>query len=244
VRDQAGEKRTGSGSREKAFRRRAARPRSHESQLSESDQRQRGGRFPRRCPAKYSQGRKGCNRGPAIAKHWIHQFSVGVTVPPPHVVTGSFQRTLEQNDGRTARAVERMRQRRVRMHPLEAVGFERQGSEKRRAGGERMNRRPEIVNEARQRQGQRAACAADGRGRLDQRDRAAGLRQRYRGSQTVRSGANDNGVVRGPRKPVAQRFVQAGSPALSDDPRASRPSAVIPATANTAIAIVAASAKE
>src|SRR6266576_2803454 len=72
--------------------------------------------------------------------------------------------------------IERMRQRDIRLNPGEPESIEWESFEKRRTGSEWMNCRAEIVDETGQRQFTRA-------------------RENNGGRQTVRSGANDNGII-------------------------------------------------
>ena len=70
---------------------------------------------------------------------------------------------------------------------LEPVLGERQRAEERRADAERVDRRADIVDEARQRQLGRARPAADVSARLEHQHRAPGARQRDRRRQPVRA---------------------------------------------------------
>jgi hypothetical protein len=57
-----------------------------------------------------------------------------------------------------------------------------------------VDRGADVVAEAGQRELGRARAAADGVLRLEDEDRAAGLREGDRGRQPVRAGADDDGV--------------------------------------------------
>jgi hypothetical protein len=87
--------------------------------------------------------------------------------------------------------VERMRERRGRLDPVD-VELER--PEERRRGAERVDGRADVVPKAGERQLGRARAAADAVLRLEDEDRASGLRQSDRGGEPVRAGADDDGV--------------------------------------------------
>jgi hypothetical protein len=87
--------------------------------------------------------------------------------------------------------VERMRERGGRLDPVD-VELER--PEERRGGGERMDCRADVVPEAWECQLGRARAAADAVLRLEDEDRAPGLREGGRGGEPVRAGADDDGV--------------------------------------------------
>jgi len=87
--------------------------------------------------------------------------------------------------------VERMRDGRRRFDQRQ-VELER--TEERRSGDERMDRRADIVAEARKRELRRARPAADRLSRLVDPDRASGLRESDRRSEAVWPRADDDGV--------------------------------------------------
>ena len=111
-----------------------------------------------------------------------------VLAEPAH---GRVRRALEQGRGSV---VERVRERRRRLDPLEAVLRERQRAEERRRDAERVDRRADVVDESRQRQLGRARAAAHGVGRLEHAHRDPGPRQHDRRRQPVRPGADDDRV--------------------------------------------------
>lgn len=79
---------------------------------------------------------------------------------------------------------------------MESVLIQRQGAKKRRSGGERMHRRADVVNEARQRQLCGASTAAYRFCGFANEHGAARARQSDRGRQTVRPRADDDCIVR------------------------------------------------
>jgi hypothetical protein len=86
--------------------------------------------------------------------------------------------------------VERMRERGGRFDPVD-VELER--PEERRSGGERVDGRADVVPEAGERQLGSARAAADAALRLEEEDRASGLRKSDRGGEPVRA-ADEDGV--------------------------------------------------
>jgi hypothetical protein len=87
--------------------------------------------------------------------------------------------------------VERMRERGGRLDPVD-VELER--PEERRRDAERVDGRADVVPEAGERELGRARAAADAVLRLEDEDRASGLRESDRGGKPVRAGADDDGV--------------------------------------------------
>ena len=79
--------------------------------------------------------------------------------------------------------------------PFKPEAFQRQQVEERRAGAERMNRRADIVDEARPRQLRRAHPAADCVVRFQHKHRKPGARTRDRRRQPVRPGADYHDIV-------------------------------------------------
>ena len=98
------------------------------------------------------------------------------------------RRALDRSMNDGARPiVEGVREHRSRLDPFEAVRFERQRAKERRLGRERMNRRADVVHEARQSQLCRANAAAEGRLGFENDDLAAGLRDDDRRGEAVRT---------------------------------------------------------
>ena len=110
------------------------------------------------------------------------EAGVGISVPA-EPLRGLHDRAA-QHDGLAV--VERMRERKRRLDPLEAVILERNRPEERRGGGHRMDRRAEVVDEPGERQLARAEAAADLLGRLANEHRAAGPGELDRGGEAVR----------------------------------------------------------
>ena len=110
--------------------------------------------------------------------------------------------------------VERMCERRRRVDPLQAVLLERQRAQERRADRPRVDRRADVVAEARQRQLGRPHPAADRVGGLEHQHRTARPRKDDRRCQSVRAGTDDDGV--GHRPSVLSGL---GRQALAREPR-------------------------
>jgi hypothetical protein len=87
--------------------------------------------------------------------------------------------------------VERMRERRGRLDQLD-VEVER--VEERGDGRKGVDRRANVMAEARERQLGGACAASDRVARLEDEDRAAGLGEGDRGGEAVRPRADDDGV--------------------------------------------------
>jgi len=115
------------------------------------------------------------------------QAEVGVRVRA-EPCSGLVQRPA--NEDRRA-VVERVGERRGRGDPFE-VQTER--PEERRRGGERVDRGADVVTKAGQRQLRSARAAADRVLRLEDENRATGLRQRERRREAVRTRADDDRV--------------------------------------------------
>jgi hypothetical protein len=92
-------------------------------------------------------------------------------------------RALEQDRGSV---VERVGDRGGRLDPVEPVLGERQRPKQRRRDPERMDRRADVVDEARQRQLGRAASASDRVGCFEDAHRAAGAGEHDRCRKAVR----------------------------------------------------------
>ncbi len=119
--------------------------------------------------------------------------------PPPGVVVaetgrGSFRRALEQDRGPV---VERVRERRGRLDPLDAVLRERQRAKERRRDPERVDRRADVVDEARQRQLGRPRASANRVGGLEDAYSDTGPRQHDRRGEPVRPGTDHDRVRHG-----------------------------------------------
>ena len=110
--------------------------------------------------------------------------------------SGRSDGALEQH-GRAV--VERVRERHLGLHELEAVLVERKTAQERRGQGQRVHRRAGVMHEARQRELLRAAAAAEGVGALEHRDLTSGLRQCDRRGQPVGAGADDDRLPAGIR---------------------------------------------
>ncbi len=126
------------------------------------------------------------------ARHqWRYQPAIRAGIPPQ---SGSrcFYGAL-QYDCRAV--VQGMSQRNRRFNPMEAIAVQRQTQEETRRSGKRMDRRTDVMPEARQRQLSGACSPADGRRCFDHEHRFAGPRQRDGRRQAVRSRADDDGVM-------------------------------------------------
>ena len=104
---------------------------------------------------------------------------------------GVVDRAVQQRGA----AVERVGQRDRRVAPAHTVLGERQVTQRRRAEAERVDRRADVVAEARLGQLGGAAATARRRGRLEHDDSATGLGHRDRRDEAVGPGADDDGVV-------------------------------------------------
>jgi hypothetical protein len=102
------------------------------------------------------------------------------------------QRTIDQC--RRRGAVERMRHHGCRLDPFQAMPLERQRPEEGGRDRHRVDRRADVMNEARKRQRLAAATAADCRVGLVEDDPPSGLRDRDRRSEPVRSRTDDDRV--------------------------------------------------
>src|SRR6266567_2466540 len=91
--------------------------------------------------------------------------------------------------------IERMRERDLWLNPGEPESIEWESFEKRRTSSEWMNCRAEIVDETGQRQFSRARAAANGGVGFQYQHGTSRVRENNGGRQTVRSGANDNGII-------------------------------------------------
>ena len=105
---------------------------------------------------------------------------------------GLLDRALE-HDCRPV--VERVRERRRRMDPLDAVLGQRHGAHERRGDPERVDRGAGVVQEARERQLLGAQAAADRVAALDDEHRATGPREHDRRREPVRPRSDDDRVV-------------------------------------------------
>ncbi len=105
---------------------------------------------------------------------------------------GRADRTFEHR-GRAV--VERVRQGGRWMNPPEAMLVQRQGSEKRRATTERMDRRADVVNETGQRQLGRAHSPTDSIPRFEHQHPLARARQGDRGRQAVGPCADHDRII-------------------------------------------------
>jgi hypothetical protein len=83
---------------------------------------------------------------------------------------------------------------RKRSRRLDQVELEVERPEERRCGGERVDRRADVVTEAGEGELRGARPAADGVARLEDANGAPGLGEGDRGSEPVRPGADDDGV--------------------------------------------------
>ena len=102
-------------------------------------------------------------------------------------------RSLEKRD---PAVIERMCKRRVRVDQRDPVPGEIEAAEERRGRRRPHDRRAHVVDEPRERQLRAAHPAAHGVASLVHDHRATGARQRDRGCQPVRPGADDDGVGR------------------------------------------------
>jgi hypothetical protein len=86
-----------------------------------------------------------------------------------------------------------VRQRGWRIHHGQ---IELEPTEERRHGDQRVDRRADVVPEPRQGQFSSASATADRRLTFEDANRSPRLRERYRGCEPVRPGADDDGVRR------------------------------------------------
>ena len=118
---------------------------------------------------------------------------------------GRDQAVLEQHRGPV---VQRMSRRRVRLDP---VDVELQRTEERRSQPERVNRRADVVNEARQRQLGRTQAAAELLLGLVNLDLQPGARQRDRRGEAVRARADHDRAFHGRRCSQTEIRADAGT---------------------------------
>src|SRR5215213_4453732 len=88
-----------------------------------------------------------------------------------------------------------MRERDLRVDPLDAPAFERQRPEERRDDADRVYGRAHVAPEAGRRQLKRARAAADGLLRFEHADREPTPRKLYPSAQAVRPRADHDRVV-------------------------------------------------
>ena len=88
-----------------------------------------------------------------------------------------------------------MGQRKFRLDPFQSVLRKRQGSKKRRSNRERVNRRANIVKEARQGKLARPRATANGIARLQQQNTKTCSSQTNSRSQPVRPGSHNYRIV-------------------------------------------------
>lgn len=122
------------------------------------------------------------DEGVPIPNERLHQLLIRGSVATKSCrgcANGAFQ-------NRGCAVVKRMGYRGGRVDVMESVLIQRQGAKKRRTGGERMHRRADVVNEARQRQLCGASTAAYCFCGFANEHGAARARQSDRGRQTVR----------------------------------------------------------
>ena len=127
-----------------------------------------------------------------VAHQRRHQPAVGGPVRPERG-RGRVERAVEY--GRRP-AVQGVGERQLRVDPRQAVPLQRQGAEERRADGQRVDRRTDVMHEARQRQFLRARAAADGVLRLEHGHGAPGAGQGDRGAEAVGARTDHHCVVR------------------------------------------------
>ena len=96
-----------------------------------------------------------------------HQLSVGASIRT-ECFRGGIDRAF-QHRGRSV--VQRVRERRRRVNPLQSVFCQREGFEERRRDRHRVNRGADVVRESRQRERRGPRPAADGIGALDHKNR-------------------------------------------------------------------------
>src|SRR5919204_4381117 len=99
---------------------------------------------------------------------------------------------LEEDDG--GAIGQRMRKRRLRMHPRQSMPLEWQAAEERRRIRHGMDGRKCVVHEPGQSQLSRADCTAKARLRLDHMHGQSGLRQSDGGCEAIRARTYDNRV--------------------------------------------------
>jgi hypothetical protein len=118
---------------------------------------------------------------------WLEQIAVGRTI---HAEPSHRLRQRAPKEHRCS-IVERVRECDERFDQVEV---ETERTKERRCSCSRMDRRTEVVAEARERQLCGARSTTDRLLRFDDADRASGLRERDRGREAVRARADDDGV--------------------------------------------------
>jgi hypothetical protein len=117
------------------------------------------------------------------------ELSVGISIDT-QAACGRLERAVH-HDRRAV--VQRVRQRGRRLHHGQ---IELEPTEEWRRWDQRVDRRADIVPESRQCQFSSASAPADRRLTLEDANRSSGLRERDRGCEPVRPGADDDGVRR------------------------------------------------
>ena len=105
---------------------------------------------------------------------------------------GRLERTIEERSGPI---VQRVRDRRARPDPAQAVLRERQRAKKGGKDAHRMHGRADVVGEPRQRELGRPGAAADLVARFEHHDGRSSLGERNRRGETVRTRADDDRVA-------------------------------------------------
>src|SRR5262249_2885670 len=97
----------------------------------------------------------------------------------------------------TAAVIQRMRERNAWVHPFKPMTGQRQASKKRGQGCERIHRGTNVMAETREGQLFGADATTERGLPLDGQHRLAVLRKRDRRRQTIRSGADNDGIILG-----------------------------------------------
>src|SRR5256714_14840482 len=143
-------------------------------------------------PRKESDGTKNLfEDGDGIVRERRHELSIRGAVGA-ELLASRVERFFER---RRRAVVERMRDRRRRVTPLQSMLRERKRAQEWRDDAHRMNRRAVVVRESGKRQLRASRAAAAGLIGLEKERRQSGAREHDGRRKAVRSGTDDDGVV-------------------------------------------------
>jgi hypothetical protein len=109
------------------------------------------------------------------------QLRIGFTIAAERC-RGAVKITMKTD---SSSVIEGMRERNVRLNPLQTESLERKAFKKWRTRGKRMNGGTNIMNETRQRQLSRTRSATDGVARFEDENGTSGARQDDRRGETI-----------------------------------------------------------
>src|SRR5689334_20837677 len=124
-----------------------------------------------------------------------HKLLIRLLIAPEGL--GSFWDGAVENG---CAVLKRMRQRHVRLNPVQAIFLERQGAKKRRSEPEWVNGGADIVNKPREGQLGRTSAAADGWVRFENENGKFLLREADGCGEAVGAGTNHDRIVGNPAR--------------------------------------------